>query len=214
VTGASWIFLVVTAAFALADWFAVARDAKRVEYVCKPATLVALIGVAVTLDPLHTDTRAWFVAALVLSLIGDIFLMVPRNHRTVAAGLSAFLVGHVAYIVGFNLHGGSGGAIALAAVPVVLVVIGFASRILPDVLAGDDRSLVGPLLAYLVVISAMVASALATGNPWAGAGAALFFASDLIIAWNEFRHRLTCGPLAIIVTYHVAQVLLVLSLLH
>jgi uncharacterized membrane protein YhhN len=214
VTDATWILLAVTAAFAVADWFAVARDAKRLEYVCKPATLVALIGVAQTLDPLHANTRAWFVAALVLSLVGDVFLMLPRNRRTFAAGLSAFLVGQVAYIVGFNLHGGSGAAIGLAAVPVVLVAAGFASRILPDVLAGDDRSLVAPLLAYLIVISAMVASALATGNPWAGAGAALFFASDLVIAWNELRHRLSWGPVVIIVTYHVGQVLLVLSLLH
>lgn len=204
----------LTAAFAVGDWLAVARDAKRLEYLCKPAALVALIGVALAIDPVHPGTRAWFVAALVLSLVGDVFLMLPRDHRTFAAGLGAFLVGHMGYIVGFNLHGGSGGAVALAAVPVVLVAAGFASRILPHVLAGDDRALVAPLLAYLVVISAMVASALATGNPWAGAGAALFFASDLLIAWNEFRHRLSWGPAVIIVAYHVGQATLVLSLLR
>jgi uncharacterized membrane protein YhhN len=43
-------------------------------------------------------------------------------------------------------------------------------------------------------------------------GAALFFASDTLIAWNRFVRPRPWMPLAIIVTYHVGQAGLVLSL--
>ena len=69
-----------------------------------------------------------------------------------------------------------------------------------------------PVAAYVVVISAMVSAAIATGIALAIAGAALFFASDTLIAWNRFVRPRPWMPLAIIVTYHVGQAGLVLSL--
>ena len=39
---------------------------------------------------------------------------------------------------------------------------------------------------YIVVISVMLATALATGNVLAGVGAVLFVVSDTMIAWNRF----------------------------
>ncbi len=78
-TTAAWVLLAVAAVFAVGNWIAVAVGSKPAEYVCKPATLVLLIAVALTLDPVHDDMRTWFVAALVLSLLGDIFLMLPAT---------------------------------------------------------------------------------------------------------------------------------------
>jgi uncharacterized membrane protein YhhN len=73
--------------------------------------------------------------------------------------------------------------------------------------------LVGPVIAYISVISAMVVSALASGNVAAGTGAVLFAGSDSLIAWDRFVRPLQWAPVAIMVTYHVGQALLVLSLL-
>jgi uncharacterized membrane protein YhhN len=64
----------------------------------------------------------------------------------------------------------------------------------------------------MLVISAMVSAALATGVALAIAGSVLFFASDTLIAWNRFLRPRPWMPLAIIVTYHVGQTGLVLSL--
>jgi uncharacterized membrane protein YhhN len=69
-----------------------------------------------------------------------------------------------------------------------------------------------PVGAYMLVISAMVASAVGTGLALAVAGAVLFYVSDALIAWTRFVHDLPHGRLAVITTYHVAQALLVLSL--
>src|SRR4029077_2480661 len=100
---------------------AVVRSNKPLEYVCKPAVMVALIGVALALHPTVAGRRDWFVVALALSMLGDVFLMLPRD--LFVAGLAAFLLGHIAYVVGFRVDGGSGAAWALAALGVIVVDI-------------------------------------------------------------------------------------------
>jgi uncharacterized membrane protein YhhN len=212
VTGVAWALLGIAGVLAVLNWLAVARQAKPLEYVAKPGTLVALIGVAVALDPIHGDTRAWFVAALVLSLLGDVFLMLPADRFV--AGLVSFLLAHVAYTVGFNLHAGTATALVVATLIVAAVAAVLAVPILRGLRAGGHQSLAGPVVAYMVVISAMLVSALATGNIWAIVGATLFFQSDALIAWNRFVRPLSFAPVAIMVTYHLGQAGLVLSLAY
>jgi uncharacterized membrane protein YhhN len=76
----------------------------------------------------------------------------------------------------------------------------------------NHPELSAPVSAYIAVISVMVACALATGEPFAATGAVVFMASDSLIAWNRFVKHLAWAPVAIMVTYHVAQAGLVLSL--
>lgn len=208
----AWALLVIAGVFALGDWLARARSARGLEYVCKPAALLALVGVALTLHPTHGDARAWFVAALVLSLAGDVLLMLPSDQFV--PGLASFLFAHVAYVVGLNLHDGSAGTLALAALPVAVYGVVLAARVLPAVRRRGKGALVAPLVAYLVVIGAMVASALATGSLLASAGAVLFLLSDSLIAETRFVREHAWAPVAIMVTYHLGQVGLVLSLVR
>jgi uncharacterized membrane protein YhhN len=207
VTTAARALLAVAGVFAVGNWVAVARGSKPAEYVCKPATLIALIAVAVALDPVHGDTRTWFVAALVLSLAGDVFLMVPRDWFV--AGLSAFLLGHVAYAVGLNLHTEG---IWWLAVPVVLVAALLAVRLARGIRRSGQDALIGPVMAYVVVISLMGASAVASGNAVAAVGALLFMASDSLIGETRFVEARPWAGVAIMVTYHLGQAGLVLSL--
>lgn len=211
-TGPSVALLAVALVFAVGDWVARLRHDTRLEYVCKPAVLAALIGVAVTLDPAAGlgPRRWWFVAALAFSLVGDIALMLPTE--LFVAGLAAFLVGHLCYLGGFRVRGPGALALGIAAVVVVTVVAPFGTRI---VLAlRGRRQLLGPVVLYMVVISAMLATALATGNVVAGAGAALFVCSDTMIAWNRFVRPFAVADVGIMVTYHLGQAALVLSLVH
>lgn len=171
--------------------------------------MVALIAVALALDPVHADRRVWFVIALTLSMLGDIFLMLPRD--LFVPGLASFLLAHLAYVVGLRLHGGSGAAWALSAAAVVVVDAVLARPVLVAV-RRRHREVFAPVVAYMVVISAMVSAAIATGNVLAAVGAALFFSSDTLIAWNRFVEPKSWMPLAIIVTYHLGQAGLVLSL--
>ncbi len=205
------VALAVTILFALGDWWSKARGDRRLEYLCKPATLVALIVVAVALNPAigAGDRRAWFVAALAFSLAGDVFLMLPRD--AFVPGLAAFLVAHVCYVIGFWTDPPSTVALLLGWAVVVIAVAPIAIRVLHTL--EHEPELRPPVAVYMVVISAMVASAIASGNVVAAAGAVLFAGSDSLIAWDRFVRPLAWATVVIMVTYHVGQILLTLSLL-
>jgi uncharacterized membrane protein YhhN len=206
------MLLGVAAVLAAGDWLAIVRDDKRLEFVCKPGALAALIGVALALDPAHSDVRAWFVLALALSLAGDVFLMLPSDRFV--AGLASFLLAHVAYVIGLTRHGGSAEALFFAALPVVIVTAILAARFLRAARASGHDELVGPLVAYMTVIAAMVTCALASGNALAALGAVLFMASDALIAETRFVGARRWAPVVIMVTYHLGQTGLTLSLVH
>jgi len=202
-TAVSWVFAAVTVACALTDWWATHAERPAVRRVSKPATLAALIGVAVTLDPSVSPTiRTWMVVGLVLSLAGDIFLML--DEKWFVAGLGSFLLGHNAYVVGLQLAPTSV-AFTLVGLAVVAATMGTVGRQMIRRVARTHRDLLLPVIAYAVVISAMVVSAFGTADLWAIVGASLFYVSDGTLAWNRFLDRLRRGPLVVMVTYHLGQ---------
>jgi len=61
------VFVAGAGLLAVADWVAVARRSRRLEHVCKPGTLVLLVGAALALDPgarrrAGAAARAWVQA--------------------------------------------------------------------------------------------------------------------------------------------------------
>lgn len=217
----AWLLLVLAGVAALVDWGAVARGNRPLQYVCKPATLALLIAVALALNPFDDSRRSWFVVALGFSLLGDVLLML-RPDRLFLAGLGSFLLAHLAYIVGFHYSGPATWLwLSVSAALAVLTAV-VARRILRSLRRSGHRRLVVPVVAYMAVITLMVGKAVASGSLLAAAGALLFYLSDSLIGWTRFvRARLPgglaepaprWGPLAIIVTYHLGQAALVVSL--
>jgi uncharacterized membrane protein YhhN len=198
--------IAATAIFAVGDWVAVARRSKLIEYVCKPATTIGLIAIALLLHPHLASRRTAFVVALVFSLLGDVFLMLPVD--AFILGLASFFAAHVAYIVGLRLVHPHGWALFVG----VLFVSTYAGSLGLRVLRGAPRDLRVPVIAYVLVISVMVAFAIGTGHAIASAGAVVFLVSDTLIAWNRFVRPVVWAPVAIMVTYHIAQAALVASL--
>src|SRR3972149_1015192 len=137
---------------AVAGWSAVAVRSARLEYVAKPAVMVALIGAAVALSPAAPAIVPWFVAAVALSLVGDVALMLPRERFV--GGLVAFLLAHMAYIVGVGLPAQSVGGVILGLFVVGTVLSTVGRRIFKAVRHGHP-GLLAPVAAYMVVISAM-----------------------------------------------------------
>lgn len=204
-----WVALMV----AIVDWVAVAYQRKTLEYIAKPGVMVVLLIWLWQVSG-FTGSLAWFGLGLLCSLAGDIFLMLPRERFI--AGLVAFLLAHVAYIIGFNqtptafnLPG------FLLAVLVALVFLRVYRRIAAGLDASAQPTLKTPVLIYSLIISVMLLSALLTlaGNTWnagpailVSAGALLFFLSDTLLAWNKFVSPFRMGRLAVIITYHLGQI--------
>ena len=65
----------------------------------------------------------------------------------------------------------------------------------------------------MAVIGAMLVTAWLTGEPLVAAGATVFVASDAVLSVNRFLRPLPHARLAIMVTYHVGQALIVLGVL-
>ena len=198
-TTAAALFCVATAAFALTNWWSRVSDDQRLERWSKPLTLVALTGVAITIEPAQADVRAWFVVALLFSLAGDVLLL---DDRRFVLGLGAFLLGHVAYGIGFvvaETWRWWAFAVAIAALAAVGATVGV--RIIRGARA-EHAALAGPVVAYLVVISAMAAAAAAAGNWWAIGRAGLFVTSDAGLGWRRFVHHEPWMSPTVMITNH------------
>ena len=209
-TTAAWIFAVIAAVAAVANWVSRVGEHRPTELWSKPLALVALIGVAVTLDPADPTVRAWFVVALVCSLAGDVLLL---DDRRFVFGLAAFLLGHLAYAAGFIAADDWRWWACAVAVGAVAVLIATAGRRIVSAARREDAARGGAGVAYLLIISAMAVAAAAAGNGWAIGGAVLFVASDTILGWRRFVTPAPWMPVAIMVTYHLGQAGLVASLL-
>jgi uncharacterized membrane protein YhhN len=211
VTVATACLLVVFGVYALGNWWAVEYGNRRLEWLCKPTALVALAGAAVTLEAAEPAVKAAFVIGLLLSLAGDVFLMLPSDRFLV--GLGSFFLAHVAYVVGFLLAGPEAVLVVLGLVVVAVGVVRIGRPLVRQVRAGDQADFAGPVTAYMGVISLMVVAAFGAGNLWGIAGALSFYASDATLGWNRFVRETSHGRLAVMVTYHLGQFLLVLSLI-
>ena len=210
------LLAVAVGAAAGLNWLAVARGWRRLEYVTKPAVMLALLAWLLAHGGPWPGPVVLFALGLVCSLAGDVALMLPRN--LFLAGLGAFLLAHLAYIASFT----SGGLpplvpAAVMAVPLAGVTLWLVTRISQALAAHGAHGLRGPVAAYAVVLGLMVLAALATlARPaWdlgaatlVSAGAVLFMLSDAVLAWSRFVAPVRRGPMLIIVTYHVGQMLL------
>jgi uncharacterized membrane protein YhhN len=211
VTTTTAVLLLVAAVYAAGNWWAVSIENQRLEWVCKPATLAALVGAAIACSPDDPQVKVAFVIGLVLSLAGDVFLMLPSDRFL--QGLISFFLAHVAYVVGFALAGPELPLLLVGVVVVLIGVVVVGRPLVAKVRAGDQADMAVPVMAYMGVISLMVVFAFGAGNPVGIAGALSFYASDATLGWDRFAARLPHGHLAVMVTYHLAQFLLVLSLI-
>jgi uncharacterized membrane protein YhhN len=197
------------------DWLAVAKNWKSLEYLAKPAVMILLLAWLWTGIPFG-KAMVWFSLGLVFSLAGDILLLLPGSHFL--PGLLAFLLAHLAYIAGFNQ---SPPIIRLPAVLLALSVLLIAGWIfvrLSGPIRQKHRRLVIPVLIYSMVIALMLISALLNlfrpewllqAALFTSLGAALFFLSDSMLAWNRFVSPSRQGRLPEITAYHLGQILIV-----
>jgi uncharacterized membrane protein YhhN len=152
----------------------------------------------------------WMLAGLVLGAIGDVALL-GRSRRAFAAGLGAFLLGHLAYIAGIAQRVPPDEWLAragtLAALPIVaaaLVVVTAWRRL------GALRVAV---IAYAATIATMMIGALAArAEARLAAGAALFFASDLAVARDRFVARSFVNKAWGLPAYYAGQLAIAWSL--
>jgi uncharacterized membrane protein YhhN len=193
-----------TAVVAVADWWAVAARRATTEMVAKPTVMLGLIAIVATVDLDPPDVRPWVIAALVAGLIGDVCLL-PTVDAFVA-GLAAFLVGHLCYLVAAGAAWSPTGWLVVGLAAAGGLVAVFAR----PVLTGARRAgLLVPVAAYLAVTLAIVIIGSGTGRPVLVLGTVLFATSDGLIGRRRFVEGAGDSRLAVIVMYHLGQAAIV-----
>lgn len=209
-----WIWVVIGIAFL--DWYAIWNENERLNWFTKPAVILALLIWLGASAGFH-GRLLWFGLALVFGLLGDIFLLLPR--RFFFAGLVAFLLGHVAYIIGlwFPLSQFRFPHLILS-----ILIVALLALIAPAILRGMSakefsRKLRAPVILYMLIISTMVFFAVSTllqaswhmpASLLAALGGAVFFCSDSMLAYREFVQPFPKARFWVRVTYHLAQIAL------
>ena len=179
-------------------------------------TILSCLFILIALLQPHLFSEYFYILliGLIFCLGGDVFLALPQQ-RMFLYGLVSFLLGHVCYVICFfyvadlNPWAWGGGAIGLA----ISGLVFFWLR--PHL--GSMRD---PVMAYVIVITAMVIGAFtvlgdtalhSTGRLMVLSGAVSFYISDLFVARDrflktEFANRLLGLPL-----YYAGQFLLAFS---
>ncbi|WP_251359161.1 lysoplasmalogenase [Kangiella sp. TOML190] len=182
-------------------------------YLFKPLTMLLIMALVLLKADLAVVYNRWILLGLALSLIGDMFLML-RPQRFIA-GLVAFLLAHIAYVMAFysSVQGNDISWLASLLLPFGLIYLGILWKYL--------NNYRWPVVGYFVAIACMLffASALLLIEmshmaKLAFFGAMLFAISDGILAWRKFKRPLKYGQFYIMTSYFAAQTLIALSAIH
>jgi uncharacterized membrane protein YhhN len=191
---------IASASGALPAWLA---------FAFKPLTTLLVIAHAWPRGGYQPRQRQWIRIGLLLSLLGDVFLLWPQ--QGFLPGLVSFLLAHLAYIAAFSvpLRFGAG------RLPFALYAA-IAALILLQLWPGIQSGLRVPVLAYVVCLACMAAQAAAWWRASAGLpteklarsaalGGVLFMVSDSLLAFNKFAASLPLSALWILLSYWLAQ---------
>lgn len=208
-----WILLAVAASAVLAIAGAYGIGGRNLHYLGKPLTTALVLLLALRAPPAGPPRlRRGILAGLVLSWIGDVFLMLPGDYFV--AGLVSFLLAHLCYVAAFSA-GVRLGARPLPFVLYALVAVSMLAVLWPRLPAG----LHVPVAVYVIVLALMAsqagARALVLATPaatLAAAGGGLFVLSDAALAFDRFHTPFAPAMAVVLATYWLAQVLIASSL--
>ena len=211
------MFLIAAFIFAALESLALWEKWLKLEYLAKPAVMIILFLWLWTSTGL-SGASLWFGLGILLSLTGDVLLMISLD-RFFLAALAAFLLAHLAYLIGFNIPVPEISAWGF----VLAIIVGLGGtrvirRILVSLIANGQGRMRIPIIIYGAVISLMLLSAMmklsdvtwnANAAVLVSVGAFLFYVSDIILAWHKFVSPIQNGRIYNIGAYHLGQIMLI-----
>ncbi len=196
--------------------FGSTESLSQLHYFSKPLILIALIVFFYKQSKhLNKSIRVITLLALMFSLIGDVLLMfVNKSANFFMSGLVAFLIAHIMYISVFYKSRNK----TANKLPIIVILLIYASGLFYFLIDGLGEMLI-PVLLYLLVILTMATTAFIRKRSNKDSyklvfiGAVFFMISDSLLALNKFYEPLPFSNISIILTYALAQYLIVLGIL-
>lgn len=157
--------------------------------------------------PTKTSRPLWMIwCGLFFSMLGDGLL------RWFVIGLTASLIGHIFYTVGFSRYRQVSKQLLLILIPIGLYGMFIGYYVIGALLQEQNYALLIPVFFYLVVILLMCWTAFLSRNKWTIVGSILFVISDSFLSWNMFVSDIQYSSILIMSTYYMAQFLIAHSL--
>ncbi|KAF2517934.1 lysoplasmalogenase [Flavobacterium foetidum] len=209
------IFIVVSVLYLIAMYL----GHEHFDIFLKPILVPILVFAAYFYHKFPTKNN--LIAALFFSWLGDVILLFTDLGETYfILGLVFFLIAHIIYCVLFNQQIKSSkkrnkNIFILGSILIAVYLIGMVSFLLPYL-----GSLEMPVIVYASVISTMLLFAFnglliweKSGNWQVFLGALSFVISDSILAVNKFYHPIERSSFFIMLSYLMAQYLIVIGIL-
>ena len=195
--------LVAFVVAAVLNLVSVTADVRWLEVVTKPL----LCGLLLVWAWLACERRppGLLMAGLVAALVGD-ELLGPDGSVWFIAGMGAFLVMQVCYVVGFVRLGAVD---RLRERRWVIAAWALLWLVLNVVLGPSLGALQIPIAVYSAALTTMAACAVATGDRRIGVGGVLFLISDTLIGLGAADVHVPASGFLVMSTYAVAQLLIV-----
>jgi uncharacterized membrane protein YhhN len=207
----AWLAVLVisiSAAFAISGKY---QKSKFIHYAFKPLTMIMVISLAFERVTILPSVYGYFIlSGLCLSLLGDVFLMLPAKYFR--PGLLGFLTAQILYMLAF-----SRGLKAYSFSP-LLFILAYAVLIFLFLYRSLGKYR-WPVLLYVLAVSGMAWLAvsrhlglLERSSLLAMIGALMFLFSDSANAVNRFKKPFWLAQILILGSYFAAQLLFALSI--
>ncbi|MEE9418710.1 MAG: lysoplasmalogenase [Desulfatiglandaceae bacterium] len=209
------ILIIVLAIILMAGLLNFGKKDNRRGLVPTKTTLSLLFILAVVIQPHPFPSFYHFLlVGLIFCLGGDVFLALPQK-RMFLLGLISFLIGHLLYVIAF-FSAAEIGQWTWIGTLVAMVISGWVYLWLRPHLGAMN----GPVLLYMIVITAMLSGAWSilgdssltlTGRVMIFGGAVLFYFSDIFVARDRFLKNSFLNRLVGLPMYYAGQFLLAFS---
>jgi uncharacterized membrane protein YhhN len=190
------------------------REEEKPRLIAKTILSCLFVFVAI-LQPATVPSYGKFILiGLVFCLAGDVCLALPGD-KIFRAGLVAFLIGHIFYVIGFTF------LIPVSKWFIPEAILFWVFSLLVFLwLRPHLKAMLVPVVVYILVITVMASGAWAVfdrpaspfwGRTFIFAGAFLFYVSDVFVARNQFVKREFLNRLIGLPLYYLGQFLLAFS---
>lgn len=206
-----WLFFVVS----IAELLAISAGWMEVHYAAKSLIMLSLIGYYLSAV---VNRKGYMVRAMFFCWAGDVVLLMQNDGEIYfMLGLVAFLIGHLLYIYAYRqVQWEDAQPLPLQKKVLIAFPVYLLAGILMLILYPGLGSLAVPVFMYSLVLAVMVQTALyrkGRTNPdsylLVVVGAALFMLSDSLLAINKFYSPFNGAASLIMLTYILAQYLIV-----
>ena len=189
----------------LADLFFIYLDKTNFRFISKNLLMPVLLFTYLSEAKSHQiKLDLFFVLGLIFSFLGDFFLLLKSGFLL---GLGSFLLAHIFYIISFKKRSLSRVSVGVIVV-LLLYLVSLISFLFPHL-----KEMKIPVIIYGIIISTMLYFSIKTQEKLLIVGALFFVISDSILSVNLFVSSSLLHNLLVMITYVLAQVLLVKGIL-